>query len=164
MNPERPERLREEARPGPGSRFFMGSPPPASIVQDPRDMTPARNQTASATWRRAGARAALIAAMVAGLGACGPRPENNPVYLALKANPPKEIPARHLPKLRKNRPSCEVFNQGQPGAYMTCWLPVALGVPPVASLSYYGPGTILLDPTMLVEAGGNSITGDLPIR
>lgn len=104
------------------------------------------------------------AAVLVVLAGCGLSPKNDPVYLALKANPPKEIPARHLPKLRKNIPSCDVFNEGRLSEYMTCWLPAALSVPHVASLSYYGPGTILPDPTMLVEAGGNSITGYLPIR
>ena len=40
-------------------------------------------------------------AMVLGLTACGPSPENDPIYLLLKANAPTSIPARHLPKLRQ---------------------------------------------------------------
>lgn len=115
------------------------------------------------TWQRGGLKTILAATMAMGLVACGPSPENDPVYLSLKANPPKEIPARHLPKLRKNIPSCDVFNRGQAGEYMTCWLPLASTKPHVAILKYYGPGLIRPNPEMLYESGGDSLTTYLPI-
>lgn len=66
----------------------------------------------------------LISILAAfGLGACGTSPENDPIYLALKANPPTSIPDRHLPKLRQGIVSCDVFEEGTARQYMTCWWP-----------------------------------------
>lgn len=110
------------------------------------------------------ARTIFAAVMTMGLVACGPSPENDPVFLALKANPPTEIPARHLPKLRESRSSCDVFNEGQPSEYMTCWLPVGFTEPLVARLRYFGPGLIRPNREMLGESGGALIAGPLPVR
>ncbi|MEP3826793.1 MAG: hypothetical protein ABJM47_01790 [Lentilitoribacter sp.] len=63
----------------------------------------------------------LIAAI--SLGACSTSAGNDPVYAALKANPPTAIPAKHLPRLRRGTVSCDFFNAGQQGEYMTCWFP-----------------------------------------
>lgn len=73
---------------------------------------------------------------VAVLTACGPAPENDPIYQALRANPPTEIPAKHLPKLRRGGVSCDFFNEGRVDQYMTCWWPA--GKPTqVAGLHFY---------------------------
>ncbi|MEP1963249.1 hypothetical protein [Tateyamaria sp.] len=78
-----------------------------------------------------------------GLAACGPTLENDPVYLALKANPPTSIPAHHLKKLRGGRASCEVFEEGTARQYMTCWWPQD-GLKPVqtAYLTYFPSNSI----------------------
>lgn len=101
---------------------------------------------------------------VISLAACGVAPENDPIYLSLKANPPKEIPERHLPKLRKHRSSCDVFNPDQPNQYMTCWTPVGFTNPPVANLQYYGPRIINPSMDMLGMGGGINVSDFLVIR
>ena len=78
-----------------------------------------------------------------GLVACGSSSQNDPIYLALKANPPTSIPDRHLPKLRQGRFSCDVFNEGRSDQYMTCWWPQD-GLKPVqtAYMTYFRPNPI----------------------
>ncbi len=91
------------------------------------------------------------------LSACAQSVANDPVYLALKANPPTSIPARHLPKLRKGRFSCDVFNEGKASQYMTCWWPG--GLPSSAAyLSYYSPGIPRPHPSKIMAPGGQPIT------
>ena len=67
-------------------------------------------------WHPHAAAAALAALSVAG---CGAPLESDPIYLSLKANPPTEIPQRHLPKLRRGIVSCDVVKEGTPRQYMT---------------------------------------------
>lgn len=98
---------------------------------------------------------ALIALL--GLTACGSG-ENDPIYQALKANPPTEIPERHLPKLRRGIVSCDVFQEGTPKQYMTCWWPYSGSDPHVAYYSYYGGGLRRPHPSNLSVPGGKSIT------
>ncbi|GLS81323.1 hypothetical protein GCM10007893_21290 [Paracoccus marinus] len=108
-----------------------------------------------------GTRAVFSAFAISGLVTCGPAPENDPVYLALKANPPSSVPQRHIDKLRHSAVSCDVFNEGQSREYMTCWLAVN---PDYAQLSYFGPGLIKPPKDMLIEHGGTPLTGFLPIK
>jgi len=98
------------------------------------------------------------------LAACGPAPENDPIYRALKANPPTEIPARHLAKLRRGIVSCDVYNENQASQYMTCWW--TSGLPPQgAYLTYYGPATPSPSPTRITAPGGTRVfSGYLPIK
>lgn len=108
------------------------------------------------------AAAALATLSVAG---CGVTPlDRDPIYQELKANPPMEIPARHLPRLRRDRSSCDSFNEGRANEYMTCWLPFALSEPHVAKLKYFGPGLIRPNMEMLGEHSAPDISGLLPIR
>ncbi len=100
---------------------------------------------------------------VAVLTACGPAPENDPIYQALRANQPTEIPAKHLPKLRGGRASCDVYNEGRADQYMTCWWPG--GLPSSAAyLAYYGPNPISPPkPSQITVPGGAGVTGFLPL-
>ncbi len=104
----------------------------------------------------------LIAAL--GLSACAQSVANDPVYLALKANPPTSIPARHLPKLRKDRFSCDVFNEGKASQYMTCWWPAGGSVPHVAKLTYYPSGLRKPSPERIGAPGGATISKYLQIN
>ncbi|MGJ8627619.1 MAG: hypothetical protein ACSHXB_11735 [Sulfitobacter sp.] len=65
--------------------------------------------------------AAGLIALTALLSGCGAHNANDPAFLALKANPPTSIPAKHLPKLRRGIVSCDLFNEGKSSQYMTCW-------------------------------------------
>ncbi len=102
--------------------------------------------------------AALLAILLA-LAACTSRRENDPVYQQLKANPPTEIPARHLPKLRTGLASCDVYNEGDRARqYMTCWWPGGLPASG-AYLAYYRPNPVRPPvPSMLTTSGGWGIT------
>ncbi len=97
-----------------------------------------------------------------GLTACGPK--NDPRYLALKANPPTQIPAKHLPKLRRGIVSCDVYDEGKASQYMTCWWPANGSVPPVAALTYYGGGLRRPHPDNIIAPGGEPITDFLPLQ
>lgn len=101
---------------------------------------------------------------VLGLGACSSNPERDPVYLALKANPPTSIPAKHLPKLRRGIVSCDVFEEGAAQQYMTCWWPAGRSVPPVALLTYYGGGLRRPHPDNIIAPGGEPISDYLLIN
>ncbi len=97
----------------------------------------------------------LLAAL--GLGACGISSGSDPVYAALRANPPTSIPSEHLSKLRQGRASCDVFNRGKSSQYMTCWWPG--GKPTSAAyLSYYGGGLQRPNPNNLIAPGGKPVT------
>jgi len=97
-----------------------------------------------------------------GMAACGPTLENDPVYQALKANPPTSIPAHHLKKLRGGRASCDVFEEGTARQYMTCWWPNGAGT--FAYLSYYGSSNFVTNPNKLIAPGGEGITPYLPVN
>jgi hypothetical protein len=97
------------------------------------------------------------------LTACGTTPENDPIYQALRANQPTEIPAKHLPKLRGGRASCDVYNEGRADQYMTCWWPSGLPVQ-TASLSYYGAGLTRPRPENIIAPGGIPVSGRIPVR
>ena len=100
-----------------------------------------------------------------GLTGCGVDPEKDPVYQRLKANPPTEIPARHLPKLRRDIVSCDVHEEGTPRQYMTCWWPQSLSVPHMAILTYYGAGNLgRPHPRGVSVPGGEPITDYLQIK
>ncbi len=107
--------------------------------------------------------AALLAILLA-LAACTNDRENDPVYQQLKANPPTEIPARHLPKLRTRLASCDVYNEGDRfNQYMTCWWPG--GAPSGAYLTYYGANPLYPPtPSMISVPGGRNITEYLPLN
>lgn len=71
------------------------------------------------------------------LSACGASFQNDPAYVALKANPPTSISVKHLPRLRRGSASCDFFKEGQADEYMTCWFPS--GKPTkIAQLYFYG--------------------------
>ncbi len=100
-----------------------------------------------------------------GLVACGPSPENDPIYQQLKANPPTEIPARHLPKLRRGIVSCDVFEEGMPRQYMTCWW--TSGWPPSGAYLTYYPPRIGRSPSperVTVPGGTRVFSGYLPLN
>ncbi|WP_299165773.1 hypothetical protein [uncultured Tateyamaria sp.] len=100
------------------------------------------------------------------LAACGSSSQNDPIYLALKADPPTEIPDRHVAKLRQGRFSCDVFNEGRSDQYMTCWWPQD-GLRPVqtAYMSYFGPNPISPpEPSKLVTARGTLIVERIPVK
>lgn len=108
-------------------------------------------------------RIIYITALLGALTACGPSLSNDPIYAALKANPPTTIPAQFLPKLRQGRFACEVFNEGKGNQYMTCWWPSGKPVRS-ATLSYYGPTPISPPtPSKISVPGGAPITGFLPL-
>ena len=83
-----------------------------------------------------------FAAIGIGLSACGPSLQNDPIYAALKANPPTQVPVDVARKLRSGtRSECEVQNEGQSNQYMTCWF--SSGLPPQsATLSYFAPSLL----------------------
>lgn len=115
--------------------------------------------TVSFISRRIGALSA-VALLV--LVSCGNRFENDPVYQALKANPPTEIPARHLPRLRRGSFSCDVFEEGTARQYLTCWW--SNGLPPKSAyLSYYGGGVKRPHPSKINAPGGQLITEKIRI-
>ncbi|MGH1454555.1 MAG: hypothetical protein ACRBBV_15425 [Paracoccaceae bacterium] len=103
-------------------------------------------------------------ALALGLAACGPAPENDPIYQALKANPPTEIPAKHLPKLRRGAFACDIYNEGQANQYMTCWWPADRSDPPVAVLTYYGPSLSSPRPEQITVPGGEPVTDFLLVK
>lgn len=78
----------------------------------------------------------MLAAL--GLVACGSSSQNDPIYLALKANPPTSIPPADLAKLRAGKVACNIFNEGEANEYQTCWWPSGrpLGA---AQLHFYRP-------------------------
>lgn len=78
---------------------------------------------------------ALLLCAALALAACTTTVANDPVYAALRANPPKVIPAKHLPRLRKGIVSCDFFNEGSRSDYMTCWFPS--GKPTKTAKLYY---------------------------
>ncbi|MCX7568343.1 hypothetical protein OS189_18555 [Sulfitobacter sp. F26169L] len=106
----------------------------------------------------------LLAVLTAGLliGACGPSPQNDPIYQALVANPPTQVPAELIPRLRSDRPACEVFNQNKLNQYMTCWWP--RGIPKSSAyLAYYRPNPVSPPhPSKLISSGGRPITEHVP--
>ncbi|WP_143163096.1 hypothetical protein [Roseovarius pacificus] len=107
----------------------------------------------------------LLCAALA-LTACGPRPENDPIYQALLADPPTLIPARHMPKLRGGHVACDVYNEGRSDQYMTCWWPQD-GLKPVQSayLTYYRPSVIRPPtPSMISVPGGAPVVGRVPVK
>lgn len=111
-------------------------------------------------WPRAAA-AALAALSVAG---CGAPLESDPIYQALKANPPTSVPASKRAELRKGHSNCDVFNEGQPSKqYMLCWWPS--GLPAVdAYLGYYSPNPMRPPhPSRLVAPGGEPVTPPIPL-
>jgi len=101
----------------------------------------------------------LAAGILAGLVACGSAPENDTVYQALRANPPTEIPERHLEKLRQGRFSCDVREEGTARQYMTCWWPGSR----TAILTYYGGGLRRPSPDKIIAPGGKPISSRIPI-
>ena len=113
--------------------------------------------------RGGGARAVFTAVMALGLSACGPPSGTDPVYLALKANPPTEIPARHLPKLRRNIPSCDKPSEGGSVGSMLCWWPSRRSDPHVAMLTYYDR-SVLPSSVRLSAPGGEPISDYPPIK
>ena len=96
------------------------------------------------------------------LAACGPAPENDPIYQALKANPPTEIPAKHLPRLRRGAFACDVYNEGQANQYMTCWWPNGSGT--VAYLTYFRGGLNPPRPESITVPGGTALTGYIEVN
>ena len=99
----------------------------------------------------------LCTAFSLALTACGPAPENDPIYQALKANPPTEIPAKHLPKLRRGAVACDVYNEGKSNQYMTCWWPAGIPVSGVL-YTYYGPSPLRPPhPSQITVPGGTTI-------
>ncbi len=104
-------------------------------------------------WPHAAA-AALAALSLAG---CGAPLESDPIYQALKANPPTSVPANKRAELRKGHSTCDLFNEGQPSKqYMLCWWPSG---GPSAHLSYYAPSPISPPhPSKLITPGGEPIT------
>lgn len=72
------------------------------------------------------------------LAACGVSSEDDPIYLALKANPPTSIPPADLAKLRAGRIACNIFNDGEANEYQTCWWPAGKPLA-VAQLHFYRP-------------------------
>ena len=99
-----------------------------------------------------------------GVSACGASSQNDPIYLALKTNPPTSISTRHLPKLRQGIVSCDVFEEGTARQYMTCWWPAGGSVPPVALLTYHGGGLRRPHPDNIIAPGGDPISGYLLIN
>lgn len=57
------------------------------------------------------------------VAACVTTKQNDPVFAALKANPPTVVPKADLVKLRAGLVACNVFNKGPRGQYQTCWFP-----------------------------------------
>lgn len=99
------------------------------------------------------------------LAACGPARENDRIYQALKADPPTEIPARHLGKLRRGMFSCDVLNEGRADQYMICYWPQSYKPTKTATLTYYAPNFLRRPkPSMITVRGGASIAGDLAVR
>ncbi|WP_217996132.1 hypothetical protein, partial [Sulfitobacter donghicola] len=82
----------------------------------------------------------VLAVLAVALVGCGTAPQNDLIYQQLLANPPTEIPDRHLDRLRQGRFSCDVLNEGQSDQYMLCYRPQD-GLRPVqtAYLSYFQP-------------------------
>ncbi|GGO53197.1 hypothetical protein SAMN05444398_10158 [Roseovarius pacificus] len=98
-----------------------------------------------------------VVVVVLALTACGPRPENDPIYQALLADPPTSIPARHMPKLRGRHVACDVYNEGRSDQYMTCWWPSGKPVSSVY-LTYYGPSLLLPPhPSRISVPGGRGV-------
>ena len=107
---------------------------------------------------------AIFAAL--SVAACGSSSQNDPIYLALKANPPTSIPDWHLSKLQQGRFSCDVFNEGSSDQYMTCWWPQD-GLRPVqtAYMSYFGPNPISPPrPSKIVVPDGALIVERVAVR
>jgi len=104
-------------------------------------------------------------ALALGLAACGPATENDPIYQALKANPPTEIPARHLPNLRRGQFSCDVGNEGRHNQYMTCWWPQSFKPTKTAYFTYYGPSIPHSPkPSMITVPGGHLISENIAVN
>lgn len=112
----------------------------------------------------------LLAVLTAGLliGACGPSPQNDPIYQALLANPPTEVPDEFLVDLRNGRSQCKTFNIKRADQYMICWF--ATGVTrsgrPAMTISYYGPSPINPpSPNQIISQGGLPLTnGPIPVQ
>lgn len=97
----------------------------------------------------------FILSFLAVLATCGSSPANDPVYQALRANPPAAIPDRHLILLRNGRASCDVFKEGTSQQYMTCWWPSSYQPTTSATLSYYGSNPFNPpEPSKLLAPGG----------
>ena len=108
----------------------------------------------------------LCTAFSLALAACGTAPENDPIYQALKANPPTEIPAKHLPRLRRGAFACDVYNEGQARQYMTCWWPQD-GMKPVqtAYLSYFPPSILRPpNPSQIMVPGGKILVERIKVN
>lgn len=113
----------------------------------------------------------LLAVLTAGLliGACGPSPQNDPIYQALLANPPTTIPKNIRPFIRNGQSQCEVFNRDRSDQYMLCWFKVdillANGTPTrAASVSYYGPSPLNPpDPSKIIARGGRPVGDYVPL-
>ncbi len=106
---------------------------------------------------------ALIA--LYGLTACGHGSDNDPIYQQLKANPPTEIPARHVPKLKQGLKSCDVFNEGKLNQYLTCWSPNMGLVKYYATQLYYHPNPLHPPrPDMSFGGSGKPVSQKVPLR
>ncbi len=104
----------------------------------------------------------LAITLALSLAACVSSRENDPVYQQLKANPPTEIPARHLADLRKGYFSCDVYNEGDRARqYMTCWWPG--GAPSAAALTYFRPNPLRPPvPSIISVPDGAPVTEFIP--
>jgi hypothetical protein len=99
------------------------------------------------------------------LTACGTTPENDPIYQALRANPPTSIPDQHLAKLRQGRLSCDVFHEGRSDQYMTCWWPQSFKPTRTAYLTYYGSSIVRPPtPSIISVPGGDLVTENVAVK
>ena len=80
----------------------------------------------------------ILAALA--LSGCGGGVSSDPQFLALKANPPTEIPPADVAKLRAGKVACNIFNEGQESEYQTCWWPG--GKPTQAAGLHYYPRAV----------------------
>jgi len=74
------------------------------------------------------------------VGACSSQIDNDPIYQALLANPPVEVPKALLPRVLQRKIGCEVYNQGQPETqHMVCFFPGGSRPVKDATMGYYAP-------------------------
>ena len=83
-------------------------------------------------------RAFFSLLFVFGLIACSTGSQNDPIFLALKANPPTKVSEKDLKKLRAQRVACNLFNEGTVNEYQTCWFPSGRPTRTI-QLFYYKP-------------------------
>lgn len=84
-----------------------------------------------------GCMVALVVSVLT-VSACSTRGANDPAFLALKANPPRSIPARDLVYVRRGQTSCTTYNEGTREAYQLCWFAYGSSSG-TAALYYYSP-------------------------